>query len=74
MNRRWGLAPRHHQRIFDTDEQLRDGMTIFLSSRTPAGALKLADRGYVNGKRPRGCIPIPVMHCWRNEAVRSAPI
>ncbi len=65
MNRRWGWR-RHHQRIFDTIEQLRGGRPSSLVEQN-ASSLKLADRGYVLEETAAWCYPIPVMHCWRTK-------
>ncbi len=66
-----GLAPIIIQQIFDTIEQLRERMTIFLVEQNANRALKLADRGYVleNGHVVLSDTGDALL---ANEAVRSA--
>lgn len=66
-----GLAPIIIQQIFDTIEQLRERMTIFLVRQNANRALKLADRGYVleNGHVVLSDTGNALL---ANEAVRSA--
>lgn len=66
-----GLAPIIIQQIFNTIEQLRERMTIFLVEQNANRALKLADRGYVleNGHVVLEDTGDALL---ANEAVRSA--